>query len=217
MTRRQQKPAKPEAIPGVEIIARDRVYNGYFKIDRYRLRHRLFSGGMSGEITREVAERGHAAGVLLYDPLRDAVVLIEQFRVGALAAGREPWLIEVVAGIVEPGESHEEVARRESLEEAGVKLRRLVLISDLLLSAGALSETFRLYCGEISARSGGGLHGLSEEGEDIRAELVPVRKALALLRAGRIANAPAVIALQWLALNRRQLRREWLAAPQTRS
>lgn len=194
----------------MEVLERKRVYRGYFQIDRYRLRHRLFAGGMSAVITREVAERGHAAGVLPYDPVRDAVVLIEQFRVGALAAGRDPWLIEVVAGIVEPGERHEQVARREAKEEAGVKLRRLVLIADLLLSAGALSETFRLYCGEIAAESAGGLHGLSEEGEDIRAERVPVRKALAMLRAGRIANAPAVIALQWLALNRRRLRTEWL-------
>lgn len=209
MTRPGRELMAPPKTPGVEVIERKRVYRGYFQIDRYRLRHRLFAGGMSAPITREVAERGHAAGVLPYDPVRDAVVLIEQFRVGALAAGRDPWLIEVVAGIVEPGESHKRVARREAMEEAGVKVRRLVLISDLLLSAGALSETYRLFCGEIHAISRGGLHGLSEEGEDIRAELVPFRKAIDLLYTGRIANAPAVIALQWLALNRRRLRKLW--------
>jgi ADP-ribose pyrophosphatase len=206
----------PPPEPRVEVLSRTSAYRGYFRIDRYRLRHRLFAGGMSAPIEREVAERGHAAGVLPYDPARDAVVLIEQFRIGALAAGREPWLLEVVAGIVEPGEAHADVARREAREEAGIAVRRLVLISDLLLSAGALRETFRLYCGEVDAGGAGGIHGLGHEGEDIRAEVVPVRKALLLLRQGRIANAPAVIALQWLALNRRRLRREWLAGETTR-
>jgi ADP-ribose pyrophosphatase len=200
----------------VEILERKTVFQGYFRMDRYRLRHETFAGGMSAPIVREVLERGHAAGVLLFDPRRDAVVLIEQFRIGALAAGRDPWVIEIAAGMVEPGEAPDAVARREATEEAGVTVRRMVPISDLLLSAGVLSETFVLYCGEIDAGAAGGLHGLAEEGEDIRAELVPVRTALALLRTGRIANAPAVIALQWLALNRRRLRREWLAAPSPR-
>jgi ADP-ribose pyrophosphatase len=198
-----------------EVIERVTAFQGYFRLDRYRLRHETFAGGMSAPITREVLERGHAAGVLPYDPRRDEVVLIEQFRIGALAAGRDPWLTEVVAGIVEAGEEHENVARREAREEAGVTIKRLALISDLMLSAGALSETFRLYCGEVDASGAGGIHGLAHEQEDISVEAMKLSRALALLRQGRIANAPAVIALQWLALNKRRLRREWLAAPPT--
>jgi ADP-ribose pyrophosphatase len=101
----------------IEIIKRERAYDGYFKIDRCRLRHRLFSGGTSAEIMREVFERGHAVAVILYDPDRDAVVLIDQFRIGALSAGFDPWVTEIVAGIIDPGETPEEVASRETTEE----------------------------------------------------------------------------------------------------
>src|SRR5512143_2878914 len=103
----------------IEIVERRIGYRGYFRLDVYRLRHRLHEGGWSDVISREVLERGHAAAALLYDPARDAVVMIEQFRVGALAAGRAPWLCELVAGIIETGETPIDVARREALEEAG--------------------------------------------------------------------------------------------------
>ena len=106
----------------VEILDKSEQYKGYFRINRYRLRHRLYAGGWSGELQRELFERGHAVGVLPYDPAADSVVLIEQFRIGALVAGMEPWLTEIVAGIIEEGEAPEEVARRETREEAGLEV-----------------------------------------------------------------------------------------------
>ncbi len=193
----------------VEVIERTRISDGYIKIDRVTLRHGQFAGGMGAPITREVGERGHAAGVLPYDPRRDEVMLIEQFRVGAYLAGWDAWLHEVVAGIIDPGETPEAVARREAIEEAGCTIARLEPIADLVLSPGALTETLKLYCGETDTAGVGGVHGLDHEGEDIRATAMPVDQALHMLARGEITNAPTVIAVQWLALNRSAMRARW--------
>lgn len=193
----------------VEIVDKETPYKGYFRIDRYRLRHRRFDGDWTPEFTREVFERGHAAGVLLYDPAHDAVVLIEQFRIGAYAAGLEPWLIEVVAGIVEPGEAATEVARREAHEESGCEIQALEPIGSFILSPGGTSETLSLFCGRVESAGAGGLYGLAEEHEDIRAIVLSTDQALARLEAGEIVNASAVICLQWLAIHRARLRAAW--------
>lgn len=193
----------------VEIIEKRTPFRGYFQIDAYRLRHRTFDGGWTREISREVFERGHAAAVLLYDPDRDAVVLVEQFRTGAHAAGLEPWLIETVAGIIEPGEESAEVVRREALEEAGCDVGDLEPIGTFILSPGGSSETMVLFCGRVDSRGAGGVHGLDHEDEDIRVVVLSADEALELLRSGRIVNATTALALQWLALNRERLRTAW--------
>jgi ADP-ribose pyrophosphatase len=198
---------------GFEIIEKSTAYQGYFRIDRYRFRHRLFAGGWSGEIRREVFERGHAVGVLAYDPDRDAVILIEQFRIGAVAAGVPAWQCEVIAGIIDEGETPEAVARREAEEEAGCTIRDLVPICRYLVSPGGSSETVQLYCGRVDSAGIGGIHGLPEEHEDIRVEAVPFAEARDRLLAGRFGNAPTIIALQWLILNRDAVRARWLAQP----
>ena len=195
----------------VEVREKTSVYDGYFRLDRYRLRHRLFAGGWSGEMVREVFERGHAAGILLYDPLRDEVVLIEQFRIGVHAAGAAPWLVEIVAGIVEPGESAEAVVRREAVEEAGCIVRELAPIGTVFLSPGGSSQTMALWCGGTDTAGAGGIHGLAHEHEDIRALVLCREQAHGLLTAGRIRDASTMIALQWLALNRDDLRTRWAA------
>ena len=194
----------------VEIIEHQTLWRGYFRMDRYRLRHRLFAGGWSEPIERELFERGQAAALLPYDPLRDEVVLIEQFRVGALA-GDNPWLIEIVAGIIEEGESAEDVVRREVVEEAGREVTDIVPIANLYTTPGASSERIALFCGRIDAGGAGGHFGLAHEGEDIRAFAEPVTAALKRLNDGAIANATTLVALQWLALNRDSLRKQWLA------
>jgi len=194
-----------------EIIARDVLFQGFFRIDRYRLRHRLFSGAWSDEIVRELFERGHAAAVLPYDPVRDEVVLIKQFRIGALHAPGGPWLLEIVAGMMESEETAAEVVRREAQEEAGCRIEALVPICEYLVSPGGTSERISLFCGKVDAGGVGGLHGCSAEGEDIRANAVGFEEALAMLAAGRINSASPIIALQWLSLNRDRLRRDWSA------
>jgi ADP-ribose pyrophosphatase len=193
----------------VEIVERRTQYQGYFRIDRYRLRHRLFAGGWTGEIMRELFERGHAAAVLPYDPRRDSVALVEQFRIGAYAAGRPPWVIEIVAGIIEEGETAEAVVRREAVEEAGVTLTELEPVHRVLASPGGASETCMIYCGRADLGMAGGFHGLAHEHEDIRVLVMAADEAFRLLAAGRVENATAVIALQFLALNRERLRRRW--------
>ena len=193
----------------VRVAEKAAVYSGYFRIDQYRFKHRLFSGDWSAEIVREVFERGHAAAVLPYDPERDAIVLIEQFRIGAYAANRPPWLLEVVAGIVEPGETVESVARREIEEEAGRTVTDLIPITQFLVSPGGTSQTTSLFCGRVDSEGVGGIHGLIEEHEDIRVMSLSFDRALAMLEGDRIVDAATIIALQWLALHRAELRGTW--------
>lgn len=115
---KSEKLAATFAKKDVEIIARETLYRGFFSLDLYRFRHRLFNGEMSGEVRREIFERGHAAVLLPYDPVRDEVVLIEQIRIAAWDTSKTPWLLEMIAGMIEEGESVEDVARREAVEEA---------------------------------------------------------------------------------------------------
>ena len=199
----------PRPDPRVEVREKTTPFKGYFQVDRYRLRHRKFDGGWTDEMTREIFERGHAAAVLLFDPERDAVVLIEQFRPGAYAAGVDPWLIEIVAGIIEAGETPEGVVRREAVEEAGCTVSDLHPIGTFLATPGGSSETVALFCGRTDSRGAGGVHGLDHEQEDIRVLVLSRREALDRLAAGGVTNMPAVVALQWLALNYTELRRIW--------
>ncbi len=195
----------------VVIERQEPVFRGYFHIDRYVLRHALFAGGMMERpLTRELLERGHAVAVLPYDPVRDAVVLIEQFRIGALGAGLGPWLLEIVAGIIDTGETAEAVAERETLEESGCRVMALEPVARWLSSPGCTSETVALFVGRVDAGAVAGVHGLADEGEDIRPLVVPADDFLAMLDQGRLDNATILIAAQWLALNRAHLRARWL-------
>jgi ADP-ribose diphosphatase len=197
----------------VQIIARENAYSGYFRIDKYRIRHPLFDGGTSPEIRREVFDRGHAVAVILYDPVRDAVVLIDQFRIGALAAGHPPWVTEIVAGVIDSGEAPIDVARRETLEETGCAVEDLMPIYDYLVSPGCSNETVKLFCGRVDAAKVGGIFGLKDEGEDIRVRAVPLDEAMQALATGKFNTSLGIIGLQWLALNRDRLRARWSATP----
>ncbi len=194
----------------VDLIEKRTVFDGYFRIDRFRIRHSLHEGGMSETLEREVFERGRVAAVLPVDPLRDEVVLIEQFRIGPYAAGWDPWLLEGVAGIIEDGESAEDVARREAMEEAGCEVTDLVPMMRYLSSPGACTETVELFCGRVNSADAGGVHGLDAEGEDIRVVVYSVKDALALLDSAKVVNGKTIIALQWLALRYDGLKARWL-------
>ena len=180
------------------------LYNGFFRLHRLTLSHPRFEGGRV-RIQREILDRGDAVCVLLYDPKADAVILVEQFRAGALGKTESPWLLELVAGIVEPGESVEDVARRESVEEAGVELGPVFPITGYLPSPGGCDEWIDLVCALVDSRGVGGVHGLETEGEDIRVHVIGVQDAFALVRENRLRNAAAIIALQWLELNHGRL------------
>jgi len=193
----------------VEIIARETLYSGFFSLTRYHFRHRLFNGEMSGEVKREVFERGHAAVLLPYDPIRDEVVLIEQIRIPAFDSSATPWLLELVAGIIEEGETPEDVVRREAVEEAGLTPRRVKPVLSYLASPGGTSERLAILVGEVDASVAQGNHGLEEENEDILVHVVSRQQAYQWVEEGKIDNAASVIALQWLELHHKKLRDEW--------
>jgi len=161
----------------------------------------LFGGGDSPVFTREIFERGSVVAVLPYDPERRKVVLIEQFRAGAIEDPDGPWLIESVAGVIEPGESTQQVALRECVEEAGCEIRQLEIISKYYVSPGGTSEHCSLYCGLVDSNGVAGIHGLADENEDIRVMVVDAEEAFAWVREGRIRSSATIIALQWLELN----------------
>ena len=195
----------------VEILSRETVYKSFTQVDVVKLKHRLFAGGISPMIQRELVIKPEAIGVLIYDPILDAVLLIEQFRVGALPE-TNPWQLEIVAGLVDgQNESLEAVAHREVQEEAGVTLSRLERVMTFLLSPGGSNERFTLFVGQadLSSVKTGDLHGLPEEGEDIRVWVVASQVALELLNQQRLFNAPLLIALQWLGLNQKNLQTRW--------
>jgi ADP-ribose pyrophosphatase len=200
-----------EKDPSIDIRSVERGFKGFFELLVYRLRHRLHDGGWSGEMEREVFMRRPVVAVLPYDPLRDAVVLLEQFRLPAHLSGLDAWQQEIVAGIVEEGESLPEVARRECREEAGFTPEALEEIITYMPSQGACNEVVTLFVAKTDSDGLGGVHGLDEEQEDILVRVLPFEQAWAMLEDGKVQNSPAIIALQWLRLNRDVLRRRWRA------
>lgn len=192
-----------------EILEKAVCYAGFFRMEKYRLRHQLFHGGWSRPLVRELFERGHAAAVLPYDPYQDRIVLVEQFRIGALEAPEGPWLLEIVAGMIAAGETPVEVVRREAMEEAHCALQELEFICDYMVSPGGTSERLSLYCGKVDTTGLGGIYGSPEEDEDIRVTVVSYEEALGLLRHGKIISAAPIIALQWLQLHHETLRQRW--------
>ena len=194
----------------VVIERRERCFQGFYRLDRVHLRHRLFAGHMGPRISRELFVRPDAVCVLPYDPQTDSVVLIEQFRVGALDKSPEPWLLEIVAGLIDTNEQPEEVARREAREEADLELHELLPVMTYYPSPGGSDERVYLYVARCCVAGVGGVFGVEEEGEDIRVHVWPLADALKAVQDGRIDNAASIIALQWLALNKDQVRADWL-------
>lgn len=206
-------PSLPEH-PDVRIACAQRVWDGRFPLDVIRFRHRRFDGRLSAEKTWEVWRRGRAAAVLPYDPRADAVVLIEQFRLPALMAGLDPVLVELPAGLCDDGETVEQTARREMLEEMRLAARAVRGIGRFLLTAGGADEVCELFAGEVTAPAVdadgiAGHAGSEDEHEDIRVRVWSADRAVEAALAGRITNSVAMIGLLWLAARRDALRKEW--------
>jgi ADP-ribose pyrophosphatase len=196
---------------GVKITGREELHRGFFRLERYRLRHKLYRGGWSAEIERDIFERGRTVGIVLYDPDRDEVVLVEQFRLAAHLARLPAWELEIVAGIVDKeGESETELARRECREEAGLELiGEPIFIHRYMPSTGACTEVIDLFAGRVDASNAGGIYGLADENEDIKVVVLRFEEAMRRVRADTIKNGPTLLALYWLAAERERLRREW--------
>ncbi|WNJ98448.1 NUDIX domain-containing protein [Thalassospiraceae bacterium LMO-JJ14] len=201
----------------VEVMEEKSGYSGFFDLNIYTLRHKKFAGGWTQDITREVFERGHAVAVLPYDPVLNKVLLIEQFRPGAYFSMTSPWfdddvspwIYEGIAGIIEEGESPEDVARRESIEEADTPLQDLIKISHYLVSPGGTTESVFVFVGRADLSNVDGIHGIAHEGEDIRPFTLPLEEAYACIEDGQINNGMTIIALQWLMLNTSKVHTEW--------
>jgi len=196
----------------VEVVRRDAGFRGFYRLDVLTLRHRLFAGGWGPELRRELFVRPDAVCVLPYDPWLDQLVLVEQMRIGALDKRASPWMLELVAGLFDADESPEEVAHREAQEEAGLQLIALTPIARYFPSPGGSDEHVHLYCATVDSRGAGGVHGLPEEGEDIRVHVISREAALERMALGEIDNAASIIALQWLQLHGDALRAQ--AGPQ---
>ena len=199
------------AHPDLRILGHDIAFKRHLRVDVYRFNHRLFSGEWSGERVYDVIRRGAAVGVLLYDPEREAVVLVEQFRLPPLLAGYSPWVIEVVAGLVDrENETHEEVGLRETKEEAGVEVvGELVPIQRYVPMPGNSDETITLFCGRVDSAKAGGIFGIADEHEDIRVVVKPLAELEAMVDAGQIDTGHTLICLYWLLRHRTELRRRW--------
>jgi ADP-ribose pyrophosphatase len=190
----------------VQVVERRLLHKGFGVLTELRLRHRLFAGGMGRVIDREIYERRPFASVLLYDPDRDEVVMVEQFRAGAYLAGQGPWLLEIVAGLLDGDEAPEEVCRREAIEEAGAQIGDLIQIARYMPSPGSNTEVCTIFCGLVDSTGAGGIFGLPEEGEDIRAVVMPRALLERAFAEGRVMDGKSVIAVQWLMLNHERLR-----------
>lgn len=185
------------------------LYKGFFQFNKYHISNQLFAGGWSDIYTRELFERGHAAAILLFDQNRDQLVFVEQFRPGAMQTEQSPWLIELVAGMIEEGELPEEVVKRESMEESGSEVKRLLKMCEYLVSPGGTTERIWLYLGEIDSIKTAQFAGLESENEDIKVHCISTQKAFDWLESGRINNAMTIIAVQWLKLKLMQQTPIW--------
>lgn len=191
-----------------QIESEQPLYRGFYHMDQLTVAHQRFQGGMM-TIKRELLDRHDAVCVLPVDLARKRIVLIEQFRIGALREAN-PWLLELVAGLIDKDEQPEAVARREAREEADIELGRMRRITRYLPSAGGTNERIHLYIAEVDSTSAQGIHGLDDEGEDILVHTVSFDEAFAMVNEGTINNAAAIIALQWLQLNLPDLISDWL-------
>lgn len=194
----------------VDIQHEEAAYNGYFRLTRFTLRHRLFAGGWSKIFTRELFRRRDAVGVLLYDPQRDEVALVEQFRIGVFARpDTNPWQLEIVAGVIDSDEAPQEVARREAKEEANCNILALEPVAEYFSSPGGTDEYFHVFCGRCDLSGAGGVFGLPEEHEDIRVRVLTVDELFAALQRGEIRNGLTLIAVMWLQTHSERLRALW--------
>lgn len=193
----------------VEILSREICHDGFLRVERLTLKHRLFDGGWSETLERELQRKAPAVGILLFDPARDEVLLVRQFRIGMLGEESNAWALELVAGTVEEGEELHEVAIREAQEESNTAPTDLIHICDYYNSPGGSNEKITLFCGRIDSANAGGIFGLVQEHENIEAIVLSYNEALLATESGQLNNAMIIIAMQWLQLHRSKLLKQW--------
>lgn len=194
----------------VRILENQTAYQGFYQVINYQVQYRLFKGTWSEPVLREVFKTQQVAGVLLYDSGRQQVVLVEQFRIGTIHGQKSPWLVEVVAGVMDKQDTDfEALAYRETKEETGLEPLAMLPICEYWSSPGGSTEFVKLFCASVDASQAGGVHGLTDENEDIRVVVMDVQEAFAAVASGKICNAITIIALQWLQLKQAELAKIW--------
>lgn len=194
-----------------KLVLEETLHAGFFRMVRLHLQHRLFKGGWSKLIEREVVLHGCVGAIVPYDPKTDMVVLLEEFRNGKFAAGdNQPWSISIAAGMIEERENPEKMARREMLEETGCEVGRIEEAMTFYSMPGGSSQRMTIFCAEVSVENVGGIHGLAEEGEDIRVFSVSYNRCKEMLENNEFDNAASIIGIEWLGRNRDRLRRLWM-------
>lgn len=197
----------------VNIVKTDVGYDGFYQLHTLTLNHRSFSGEQSATFQRELCLRKDAVGILLYDPNLQKFALVEQLRIGVIGREQSPWLLEIVAGMLDKrGEEKEDTAVREAFEEAGLEVQATMPMLEYFCSPGGSDEFFSLFCGKVDlAGVEPGIFGLDCENEDIYLHVLSVGETLTKLNSGEINNAMTVIALQWFQLNKAKVDAKWLA------
>ncbi len=199
---RMKRPKSGTVPRRVVVMATERVFDGFFKLDRATVSYERFDGSMSASVNRLVFERGDSVAVLPFDRERRTVILVQQFRYPAYLRDGPGWLWEIVAGMIEPGRDAEDVARSEALEEAGYSLGELKHAMTVYASPGGSSERIHIYLAPVVAHQHvGGGGGLPQGGEDILLRTFELNEALAMIEDGRVVDAKTVLALQFLALH----------------
>ena len=200
----------------VEVKSKKSIHDGFCSVKNYEMRQKYFDGGWSEPYIREFVAKPHAVAALPYDPKLDKVVLIEQLRPGAIDAAEQnemdtPWLIEIVAGIVEEKYkgSHKDFIKQEILEETGLEAKAFLHMYDYFTSPGCSTERIELFCARVDSTKAKEFAGLREEQEDIKVHVISTKEAFLALHAGQINNAAAIIALQWLDLNMNIIHQQW--------
>ncbi|WP_032109685.1 ADP-ribose diphosphatase [Necropsobacter massiliensis] len=195
----------------IQILHEETLYSGFFTLKKIQFKHKLFAGGMSDVVTRELLVKGAASAVIAYDPQADKVILVEQVRIGAYDPNlaQSPWLFELIAGMVEEGERPDEVALRESEEEAGIQVTQLTHALSMWDSPGGVLERIHIFAGKVDSAKAKGIHGLAEEHEDIRVHVIARETAYQWVCQGKIDNGIAVTGLLWLQLNYLMLQQKW--------
>lgn len=193
----------------VEVLARQTTFDGYFKVEKLKYRFRLYRGGYSPILERDVITKQHAAAVLLYHPEDDCVVLVEQFRQGAMEVQGSPWVLEPVAGTLDKSHDPLFIAKEEAKEEAGCEVLELIPVTTYLVSCGVSNEQTHVFCGRINNYQVHSIHGLEEEAEDIKVVALSSKQAFEMVACGEIFTASAVISLLWLQNNLQQVQARW--------
>jgi len=183
------------------VLDRKNCFRGFYQLDKLLIQHELFHGGMSNHLTRELFVRPDAVCVLAFDPQTDCVILLEQLRIGALDKSADPWLLEIIAGLIEDGETPEQVAKREAQEEAGLALVDLLPITSYYPSPGGSNERVHLFLGRCDSSTAADFAGLQTEDEDIKVHVIARSKALELMQQGKLDNAATLISMQWLQIH----------------